>query len=163
MKIFIILDLEATCFDKTEQKPKGFQNEIIEIGAVKCNNEGTPISEFQSFVKPIKFPQLSKFCKELTTIIQDNVDYADSFPIVLEKFKQWAIDKQKMDQEPNDITWISWGKYDLRQLRDDCQLHKIDKEWINENNHRSLKHLHAVWNKLKPKGIGMNGALVNSF
>lgn len=64
-----------------------------------------------------------------------------------------------MDQEPNDIIWVSWGKYDLRQLRDDCKLHKIDREWINENNHRSLKHLHAEWNKLNPKGIGMNGAL----
>lgn len=60
---YIIFDLEATCWAQ-----KGPISEIIEIGAVKIGPDLNTISEFSSFVKPMRNPILSDFCKELTSI-----------------------------------------------------------------------------------------------
>lgn len=154
-KTFIIVDLEATCFDNPKITPAGFENEIIEIGAVKVNEEGKTVGEFQAFIKPKKFPILSDFCKQLTSIKQEDVDNAELFYLVLEKFIDWTIEGNETN-----VTFISWGHYDKTQFQKDSKLHNITPEWINDSNHRSLKHLHGKWNNLNsPKGVGMERAL----
>ena len=142
----IILDLEASCWkDRSVKK----QNEIIEIGAIKVDGNGKIISEFSEFVKPKLNPELSNFCKELTTIEQSDIDSADTFDKVLDRFTKWI----KLD-EPYIL--CSWGFYDKNQFAKDCDLHKLDKNWLN--NHISLKHQYANIKKLD-KAIGMEGAL----
>lgn len=156
-KIYIVLDLEATCYDREDiSKPSGFTNEIIEIGAVKCNEQGEVLDKFQCFIKPSKFPILSKFCKELTTIKQEEVDGAESFVPSINKFWDWCANHT--DEVVPDITYVSWGHYDRNQFRADSKLNRIDPYWITEKNHVSLKHKHAEWNKLQAKGIGLGGA-----
>jgi inhibitor of KinA sporulation pathway (predicted exonuclease) len=164
-KTYIIVDLEATCYDKIDiNKPKGFINEIIEIGAVKCNENGDIIDEFQCFVKPKKFPILSNFCKELTSIKQEDIDIAYFFPDCMHSFILWATNIDYDYNNVNDIinsnvTFISWGEYDRRQFRNDSELSNINENWISSLNHKSLKHLHSEWNKLNyPKGIGLGRA-----
>ncbi|WP_375377881.1 exonuclease domain-containing protein [Paenibacillus sp. MZ04-78.2] len=44
---YIVLDLEATCWENDRTK----QNEIIEIGAVKINDKLKIVDEFQTFIK----------------------------------------------------------------------------------------------------------------
>lgn len=153
-KSFIILDLEATCWDKLDAgKPSGFRNEIIEIGAVRCDAAGTQLDQFSAFLKPKKHPIVSAFCTELTTITQADIDAAEDAKAVLARFFEWS----KTDGA--DVKYVSWGHYDKRQLRDDLQLNGLDKDLINDGNHYSLKHLHSEWNNLKrPKGIGLGGA-----
>jgi 3'-5' exoribonuclease 1 len=150
-KTFIVFDLEATCYDRadtSETKPAGFQNEIIEIGAVKLDQDGNQIDVFSHFLKPKKFKHISNFCTSLTTIVQSDVDNAEPAEEVLNDFFEWA----------GDAMFVSWGHYDRNQLRDDLKLNKMDVDFITEDNHRSLKHLHAEWNKLK-KGMGLGGAI----
>lgn len=143
---YIILDLEATCWeDRNVQK----QNEIIEIGAVKINKSKEIISEFNEFVKPKLNPVLSDFCKELTTIKQTEIDEADSYPEVIERFKEWIN-----LNEP--FVLCSWGFYDKKQFSKDCDLHHLNKDWLA--NHISLKHQYATIKNLA-KPIGMGGAL----
>lgn len=62
----IVLDLEATC-DIDGRLPAN-EMEIIEIGAVILDARYQIVSEFQQFVKPIKHPVLSDFCRSLTHI-----------------------------------------------------------------------------------------------
>jgi len=51
--------------------------EIIEIGAVMVEAQGlTVIDEFQTFIKPVRYPILTEFCKSLTSITQEQVDQA---------------------------------------------------------------------------------------
>jgi len=58
---YIIVDLEATCW----QKKEGRQNEIIEIGAVCIDEAGNSISEFNQLITPVTskliFTNLSRF------------------------------------------------------------------------------------------------------
>lgn len=143
---YIILDLEATCWkDRNINK----QNEIIEIGALKIDPNGNVKSEFSEFIKPKLNPELSDFCKELTTIEQSDIDNADTFEFVIEKFKQWI-------ELEEDFILCSWGFYDKKQFVKDCDLHNLEKKWLT--NHISLKHQYAEIKNLR-KPLGMGGAL----
>ncbi|MGB5051056.1 MAG: 3'-5' exonuclease [Caldilineaceae bacterium] len=112
---YIICDLEATCWAE-ERRPD--RMEIIEIGAVKLTSSGGPVlAEFSAFVRPVREPTLSDFCRELTSITQADVDSADPFPLVLERFLAW------MGEPP--LRFGSWGQHDLNQLRLDCDRHYL--------------------------------------
>ena len=142
---YIIFDLEATC----EKDNKNFTNEIIEIGAVKVSDGYEIVDEFTSFVKPILNPVLTDFCMNLTTIKQSDIDSAPLFKDALASFQEWI---------GNDTYWLcSWGFYDKAQLKKDCQLHRVDTNWLI--NHISLKHQHGKKVIGKEKGVGMQAAL----
>jgi inhibitor of KinA sporulation pathway (predicted exonuclease) len=64
---FLVLDLEATCCDRGTIKRH--EMEIIEIGAVMVGAKTLTIrDEFQTFIKPVRHPVLTEFCKSLTSI-----------------------------------------------------------------------------------------------
>ncbi|MEZ4884618.1 MAG: 3'-5' exonuclease [Chitinophagales bacterium] len=144
---YIIVDLEATCWKtRSENSP----NEIIEIGAVMVNESGESLSEFCQFIKPLKHPILSDFCKELTSITQAQVDNAQHFPEVLKAFQEWiGIDE-------HEYVLCSWGFYDASQFKKDCQLWGLEKSWLKP--HISVKHQYTVVKDLS-KHQGMSGAL----
>ena len=143
---FIILDLEATCW---EQQNKA-RSEVIEIGAVGIHENGEILSEFSSFIRPLLNPTLSDFCKKLTHISQDRIDKSPDFPQVVDLFLKW------LDNFHDDYCLCSWGFYDQKQLIQDCQLHQLDTAWLNR--HISLKHQYAKLKDLK-EPVGMKTAL----
>ncbi len=140
---YIIFDLEATCWDQHNRS----DNETIEIGAVKLNHQAKIVGEFQKYVRPLKFPLLSTFCKELTTIEQIDIDRADYFYLVNEEFKEWI---------GNQYILCSWGRYDRKQLEADCALSNLETEWIRR--HISLKHQFTKIRSLR-RNLGMSKAL----
>lgn len=112
---YIVMDLEATCWESGQTPDR---MEIIEIGAVALASATcTYDSEFQSFVRPVIEPQLSDFCRKLTTIEQSSIDTAETFPSVLHHLLNW------IGETP--IILCSWGAYDLEQLRIDCRRHNL--------------------------------------
>lgn len=149
-KVFIIVDLEATC---VADKNPLFRNEIIEIGAVKVDRQGNILSEFQYFVQPIMNRTLTDFCKKLTTIQQEDINDAVLFPEALNDFLLWASDESMIF---DDVVFASWGFYDKAQFISDCSLHNLPFDWIK--NHISLKHQHGQMIGV-PRGLGMKQAL----
>ncbi len=143
---YIIVDLEATCW---EEKGLKKQNEIIEIGALKLDGAGNTLSEFSAFVKPSLNPELSPFCTKLTSIVQADVDNAQSFPEVIKDFWEWIDLRQP-------YVLCSWGMYDKNQFKKDCELHQLETDWVNQ--HISLKHQYTEIKNLK-RHTGMSGAL----
>ncbi|TXK84671.1 3'-5' exonuclease [Paenibacillus sp. N3.4] len=141
---YIVFDLEATCWENDRTR----QNEIIEIGAVKLNENSQIVEQFQTFIKPKLNPILSDFCKKLTSIQQEDIQTAPYFPQATSTFKDW-IGKE-------DYFLCSWGFYDKTQLKKDCELHKIRTEWIQK--HISIKHQHGKMIGVE-KGVGMGQAL----
>lgn len=149
MKNYIVVDLEATCEDRKllSQQKREFDNEIIEIGAVKVNEQGEVIDSFSRFVKPIVEPVLTDYCKELTKIAQRDIDVAESFPSVLKAFQEWI---------GSDYHLCSWGHYDKKQFKLDCERHQLDTKWVEP--HISLKHQYQSIKKLS-RGVGVRKAL----
>ena len=143
---YVIVDLEATCWEKGTHPGR---MEIIEIGAVLLPSaEGAPVREFGEFVRPIQEPVLSKFCVGLTGIQQADVDGAETFAAVLPRFLEW------IGQEP--YVLCSWGAYDLGQFRVDCRRHRIAMPSGFEC-HINLKQAFAEIQGARP--CGMKAAL----
>jgi len=139
---YVIVDLEATCWEITGSIER---MEIIEIGAVKLAAQTLEIqAEFNSFVRPVHQPVLSRFCTALTSIRQEDVDGADEFPAVFGQFLDWI--------GPQPFTLCSWGKYDLRQFGVDCRRHRVSLP-NSFRHHINLKKLFADRHGLKPCGM----------
>lgn len=149
IKNYVIFDLEATCYDRNEDKPKGFVNEIIEIGAVKLDKNGNEIGRYSKFSKPLLFPTISEFCNSLTTITQEDIDSADNLREVLIDFLEWVGDNSML---------VSWGHYDKSQMNNDLNRNGLNHLLSSLDNHISIKHIHGEMNGNK-RGFGMGRAL----
>ena len=125
----VFVDLEATCCDQNSF-PRD-QMEIVEIGAVRVlSSTGEVDSEFGAFVKPVRNPILTPFCRKLTTISQEDIQSASSYPQVLAAFSSW------LEIRP-DYDFCSWGNYDKQQFIQDCQYHGLAYPFSGA--HRNLK------------------------
>ena len=115
----VVVDVEATCWKKGVFSRK---KETIEIGAVLLllDRADSEWPEFQTFVRPLRLPRLSSFCRELTGISQENVDAAPSFPEALRLFLEWS---QPLDR----VVLATWSRYDSWQLDLDLEAHGLPK------------------------------------
>ncbi len=100
---YLVLDLEATCCD--QGTIKRHEMEIIEIGAVMVEAPTLRmLEEFQTFIKPVRHPILTEFCKSLTSITQSQVDQAPGYVEAIALLQQW------LSNYPNAV-FGSWGDY----------------------------------------------------
>ena len=141
---FIIYDLEATCW---MGRPPSMIQETIEIGAVCLNGYGEELGSFNQFIKPVLHPQLSSFCTDLTSIDQVTINRAKTFDQVAESFQDW-ID----DCGGDDYYLCSWGSFDIKLLKRDCELHRMDDDWLQ--NHINIKQQYQTLKGLRhPRGL----------
>lgn len=115
MKNYLVVDLEGTCCNNGSIPPG--ERETIEIGAVVATTMGIS-GEFDAFIRPVRHPILTEFCRDLTGIRQDDVDVADEFPAVFARFLHWQ-------NVYEDALFCSWGNYDRDQFHRDCDYHGI--------------------------------------
>ncbi len=144
---FIVYDLEATCW---LGRPPNETQEIIEIGAFLINPFGEVESVFNRFVRPVVNPYLSAFCQELTTISQEKVNRASTFPDVIEDFQDWA---EIFDE---DYLLCSWGRFDKKMLINDCKLHDMEYDWTEK--HINLKKQYQEIKRLR-RPVGLRTAV----
>lgn len=135
---FIIVDLEATCWKTGTYLQK---MEVIEIGAVRLDENLVEAGEFAAFVKPTREPVLSDFCRQLTGITQEQVDGAEQFPAVFEKFCAWIGE--------GEFRLCSWGAYDFNQFELECRRYAIPFPFVVDR-HINIKRLFASQRNLKP-------------
>lgn len=141
---FLIIDVEATCFENTFSLE---QMEIIEVGAAWVNGSGKILAELQFFVKPVAMPQLSPFCKRLTGISQENVDGALPWALAIKRLDEFVKAYGKVNSG-----WGSWGEYDRKQIALDCLRHAVDDP-VRLLAHVNLKAKFAKERKIKQVGM----------
>jgi inhibitor of KinA sporulation pathway (predicted exonuclease) len=113
---YVVIDLEATCCDDGSIRRK--DSEIIEIGAVRVDSRTfETVGEFQTFVRPVVHPRLTRFCTELTTITQAQVDGAPRFAEAIEGLSPWFAHGRAL--------FCSWGDYDKNQFEIDARRSKV--------------------------------------
>ncbi|NEO85934.1 MAG: exonuclease domain-containing protein [Spirulina sp. SIO3F2] len=145
---YLVLDLEATCCDR--KTIRRHEMEIIEIGAVMVEAQRLqPIDEFQTFVRPVRHPELTEFCTELTSITQAQVSQAPSYRAAAKALSAWLADY------PNGL-FGSWGDYDYKQFQQDSRFHGVP--FPIDYPHCNLKRQFSQTQGL-PKKYGMAKAL----
>ena len=132
--MYFIVDLEATCWEVSKVPDL---NEIIDIGIVVCDDNYNILDSWTSFVKPKINTKLSGFCKKLTSIKQNDIDSALYLSDVINNFISWF--ENKFEVNPNQVTWCTWGSWDLKCLTADCNRNGI---LFPFSNHRNLKDIY---------------------
>jgi inhibitor of KinA sporulation pathway (predicted exonuclease) len=155
----VVVDVEATCWKKGVFSRK---KETIEIGAVLLRLDRSPSSwpEFQTLVRPLRYPRLSTFCRELTGIMQEDVDAAPTFPEALRLFLEWS---QPLER----VALATWSHYDMWQLGLDLENQETARQLAPDAvlpRHRALadarrtaRILRALLNR-----VGLTGATPES-
>lgn len=103
---YVIFDLEWN--NVYGRKINSFINEIIEIGAVKLDEDLNEISTFSCFVKPSIGKKLRGSVKKLTNITNDDVLGGEPFTQAFSDFRKW------IGSQPTLI--LTWGDGDIRVL-----------------------------------------------
>lgn len=121
-KLIVVCDLEATCWNDGEELAID-KMEIIEIGCVLANMDGTIQDEFCTFVSPVVNPILSPFCSSLTGISQNDVDSAPSFEETIGSLDNWLDERA--------ICWGSWGNFDNKLLLSEARRNGIESKFLS--------------------------------
>jgi inhibitor of KinA sporulation pathway (predicted exonuclease) len=145
----LVIDLEATT---DEGGWPVTEMEIIEIGATLVDRKGRELDHFQRFVRPLRRPLLTPFCRELTHITQANIDAAQSLSEVWPAFERWLDHHHSRLQG-----WASWGDYDRKQLLQEWQRLQLDSA-LSRVPHMNLKQRFAKARRLE-RPLGLNAAL----
>ncbi|WP_086804415.1 exonuclease domain-containing protein [Streptomyces caniscabiei] len=77
MSTFVIFDLEFTTWPgamEQDWSAPGHLREIVQIGAVRVNEEYSVVEEYETLVRPVVNPRLSPYFTTLTGIDQRGVD-----------------------------------------------------------------------------------------
>ncbi len=116
---YIVLDLEWNqALTRDSMRRKGFTlvGEIIQIGAVRLNEDFSATDTIRLIVAPKYYTKMHWSVKKLTGISTKMLECGLSFPDAYAQFVSWCGD---------DVTFLTWGPDDLPMLRDNLHLHNL--------------------------------------
>ncbi|MDV6327727.1 3'-5' exonuclease [Idiomarina sp. PL1-037] len=153
-RLYLIVDLEATCWDGNveglDRKQTVDDMEIIEFGCVIAQLDGAVVDSRSFMVRPQVHPKLSNFCTQLTSITQRDVDSAPVYQDVVSKINQWL--------ENYDLAaWGSWGNYDKNQIGAEFRRHELSPEFF------SLSHINIKQQWRQGKVNSRSAGLANAM
>uniref|UniRef100_A0ACD5UT88 Uncharacterized protein n=1 Tax=Avena sativa TaxID=4498 RepID=A0ACD5UT88_AVESA len=133
---FLVVDFEATC----EKDKRIYPQEIIEFPSVLVDGAtGRIESAFRRYVRPKHHPVLTKFCRDLTGIRQEDVDGGVDLGDALCLHDAWlkAATEGTGAKKGGGLAVVTWGDWDCRTMLDsECRFKGIPKpayfnRWIN--------------------------------
>ncbi len=115
---YIIFDLEWNqCPDGKEFENKAIPFEILEIGAVKLDNEFREIDRFSRHICPQVYPSMHFRTEEILTLDWEDLKQASSFPEVFQEFMDWCGTPSH---------FCTWGPLDLFELQRNLSYYGIE-------------------------------------
>ena len=115
---YIILDLEWNQSSTgLEEAVKTLPFEIVEIGAIKLNNERSMISEFSELVKPQVYHEMHRITRRLIHLQMEQLEKGRPFTEVMEEFREWCGE---------DYIFCTWGPLDLTELQRNIRYYKLE-------------------------------------
>ena len=121
----VVVDLEMNPVSREFREVRRKLNEeVIEIGAVRLDENFQQEAEFQCYVKP-EYGPIKKHITSLTGITQAMVADKKTYAACFQDFVDWV------GEEETKI--YSWSMSDIKQLRSECRykLPDFDIDWLN--------------------------------
>lgn len=121
----VVVDLEMNPVSREFREVRRKLNEeVIEIGAVRLDENFQQEAEFQCYVKP-EYGPIKKHITSLTGITQAMVADKKTYAAYFQDFVDWV------GEEETKI--YSWSMSDIKQLRSECRykLPDFDIGWLN--------------------------------
>lgn len=114
---YIVLDLEWNqCPSGKERENPELPFEIVEIGAIKLDENRQRIGEFSEMIHPQVYRKFHFRTREIVHISQEELQNARNFPQVVEDFLAWCGD---------DCQFCSWGPLDMMELQRNMRFYRI--------------------------------------
>lgn len=120
---YIILDMEWNqALDKahTIQEPLMLRGEIIQIGAVKADENFNYIDKLKINVAPKYYKKMNRHVEKITGITNEMLAAGEAFPDAFLKLKEWCGEE---------FRFITWGFDDIAMLADNLELHGLDPKF----------------------------------
>ncbi len=121
---YIVLDLEFNQPKNAKNlitKPIVFYFEIIQIGAVKLDENYRAVDSFETMISPKYYKTMHSKVAKLTKITDEDLKNGTDFPTAFKKFKDWCGE---------DFAFLTWGSDDIPVLRDNMMIFGFDTAWI---------------------------------
>lgn len=114
---YIVFDLEWNQpIDGKSQSDRKLPFEIIEIGAVKLDEEKNKIAEFSEIVRPQVYKELNVHIRKILNVTMKELQQGQTFPKVMNRFRKWCGE---------DMVFCIWGTQDLTELQRNISFYKM--------------------------------------
>ena len=117
MSTYIVFDLEWNQGNSVrEQDIKELPFEIVELGAVKLNEQMEPIGEFSRLVRPQVYHEMHKITEDLIHLNMDDLQSGEPFVKVAKDFLEWS---------GKDSIFCTWGTQDLTEFQRNMEYYNM--------------------------------------
>ncbi len=106
---YIVLDLEWNQSNTRTEETEKLPFEIIEIGAIKLNDECIMVGEFSELVKPQIYHEMHHITSKLIHMQMQELERGKPFAEVLSRFFSWCGEEEYL--------FCTWGSLDLIELQ----------------------------------------------
>lgn len=154
---YVILDLEfnqAFPF-KTGRKFETVSDcpfEIIQIGAVKLDENLNTIGTFNAFIQPTLYRRLHPFVEKITGIREKQLENQPFFPEAYDNFVRFI--------GAEDAVLCTWGTDDVKSLFRNVYYHKLDTNTITHRYIDIQSYASNYLNYEAGKAIGLKNAIL---
>ncbi|MBU5484761.1 exonuclease domain-containing protein [Clostridium sp. MSJ-11] len=152
---YIIFDLEFNQHynfieDNTTARNYKCPFEIIQIGAVKLDENLQTLSTFNNIVKPEIYTRIHPYVKQMTNITTENLNKGKAFKEVYKAFVEFA--------EFKSILCI-WGLSDMKELFRNIEYHNLDSSLISKEYINIQREASKFFKLPKGTNIGLSNAV----
>ena len=113
---YIVIDLEWNQCPSGDAEIEGFPFEIIEIGAVKLNDNREIIDKFHEVVCPSVYTDIHPKTNEIIHMDIEELQKGTPFPEVMGRFLKWC---------GVDYYFATWGTSDLMELQRNMEYYRL--------------------------------------
>lgn len=126
---YVVIDLEWN--GSYSKKAHGYFNEIIEVGAVKVDEQMRILDTFRAAIKPVISKKLSSIVTDLTNITAEELEDGTTFLGMMSQLKKWI--------GPKPTAILTWSTTDLLVLMENCRFFTRRQEIPFLNNYMDFQ------------------------
>lgn len=115
---YIVLDLEWNQSSNLSLENPKLPFEIIEIGAVKLDEQFNIVDEYESLVKPRLYKRLHYKIRDMLNYDENDLKKGRPFDVVCREFLKWC---------GNEYIFCTWGPLDLNNLQSNMDYYYMKK------------------------------------
>lgn len=123
--------------------------EIIDIGAIKLDEEFNVIDTFNSLIKPSIYKRLHPYVKKITGISKEKLKLAPTINELYVQFMEFINDV--------DVLCV-WGSADIKELIRNIEYHKLDSSIVPTKYIDVQQHASKFLNSKNGNSIGLENA-----
>jgi len=106
-----------------DDEKSALRNEIIQIGAVKCDEFANIVDTFKITIRPRCHTKIHPVVSRKTKITNADLQCGFDFEVAIRHFKNWC---------GSDYRFVTWGKDDCHEMKKNCEHYGINFEEFDE-------------------------------